>query len=460
MITGRDNLQLINQHLQQAQTAQEDAGQRLGELHRQLDALRRETGERFRELARLRLDDLQASQLVSRLDETDQATLKLLEKLKQARHDLQERISANISRKQQLEEQRKELERRRDEAGEAVQRQVEQTRKRVTETDAYRQQQQRAQDALAVAGQADEKASQTEKDRQEKGKPYEADSLFMYLWKRHYLAPNYQAGWLGRRLDNWVAKHIDFQRNRANYHMLQELPRRLREHATKAQQTAQLEAQALQTMERQAAEEDGILNLQIEVQDAEKQLQQHDAQIEAEEARYRQLLQEQSGLNDGTDPLSKQVIDLQVAALQREELTELLREARATPRPEDDVIVARLQQFQQQQTQIGAEIQSINQFLLQQQRNMTELEELRRRYRQNGYDAYNSSFPGDFALGTLLGQVLGGLMNSDMVWQELGRHHRRSQPSGDRGGFGGGSVGPGDETDGFGGGEFRTGGGF
>ena len=283
MISGRDNLQLINQHLQQAQTAQEDAGQRLGKLQRQLNALRQETIERYRELARLRLDHLQISQLVSRLDESDQAILKQLEKLKQARQGLQEQIKASISRKQQLEEQRKELARQRDEAGEGLQRQVEQTRLRITENDAYRQQQERAQQAATVAKKADEKASQTEKDQTEKGKPYEADSLFMYLWKRRYLTPDYQAGWFSRRLDNWVAKHIDFQRNRANYHMLQELPRRLRDHATKAQQTAQLEAQALQTMERQAAEADGISNLQTRVQDAEKQLKQHDAQIEAEE---------------------------------------------------------------------------------------------------------------------------------------------------------------------------------
>ena len=460
MITGRDNLQLINQHLQQAQTAQEEAGQRLSELQRQLNSLRQETGERYRELARLRLDNLQISQLVSRLDESDQAILKQLEKLKQARQDLQERIKASISRKQQLEEQRKELAHQRDEAGEGVQRQVEQTRKRITETDAYRQQQERVQEALAVAKQADEKASQTEKDQLEKGKPYEADSLFMYLWKRHYLTPEYQAGWLSRRMDNWVAKHIDFQRNRANYHMLQELPRRLREHATQAQQTAQLEAQALQSMERQAAEADGIPNLQTRVQEAEKQLKQHDAQIEAEEVRYRQLLQQQTGFNDGTDPLSKQALELQVAALQREEFSELMRKAHATPRPEDDAVVARLQQIQQQQTQIGAEIQSVNQFLQQQQRNMAELEDLRRRYRQNGYDAYNSSFSGDVALGSLLGQLLGGLMNSDMIWQELGRHHRSSQPSGDWGGFGGGSGDSGGRTGSFGGGEFRTGGGF
>lgn len=461
MISGRDNLQLINQHLQQAQAAQEDAGQRLAELQRQLNALHQESGECYRELAGLRLDTLQINRLVSRLDESDQAILKLLEKLKQARSDLQERIKATVSRKEQLEEQRKELERRRDEAGEAVQQQTEQTHGRLSETEGYRQQQERAEKAETVAGRAEEKAAQAEKDQLTKGKPYEADSLFMYLWKRRYLTAEYQAGWLGRRLDNWVAKHIDFQRNRANYHMLQELPRRLREHATKTRQTAELEAQALQRLEREAADADGLLALQARVEEAEKQLKRHDVQIEAEEMRHRQLLQEQAGFSEGTDPLSKEVLDLQLAALQREELSELLRKARATPRPEDDAIVARLQQIQDQQAQINAQIQSVSQYLHQQQRNLAELEELRRRYRQSGYDAYNSSFSGDFAMATLLGQLLGGLMNSDTVWREVGRHHhRQGQSSGGWGRMGGRSADSDGDAASFGGGSFRTGGGF
>ncbi len=452
---------MINQHIHQVQSEHQEAGLRLQELQRQLNALHMETGERYRQLARLRLDNIQAGQLTSRLDESDRAIVNLLEKLKQARQDLQERIAAGTSRQQQLEEQRKALEQRRDEAGQALQRQVEETRKRVMETDAYRQQQERAQEAAEVAKRADEKASQTEQDQVEKGKPYEADALFMYLWKRRYLTPDYQGGWLTRQLDGWVANLIDFRRNRLNYHMLQELPRRLREHATKAQQTAQLEAQALQTLERQAAEANGFLDLQARLQEVEKQLKQHDAEMEAEVTRNRQLFQDLAALNTATDPLSKQVIELQVAALQRKELTELLREARTTPRPEDDVIVAQLQQIQQRKDQIGAEIQSVSNFLQQQQKNMAELEELRRRYRDNGYDRYDSSFPGGFSLAVLLGQMLGGLMNSDMVWRELGRHHHGGRHGrGWGGGFGGGSEGPGDEAGGFGGGKFRTGGGF
>ncbi len=234
MVTGRDNLNLINQHIYQAQTQQEETGRRLEDLHRQLDAIRLEMSNGYRELARLRLDDLQAGQVISHLNETDQALFILVQNLKRTRLNLKEQIEASLSRQRQLEGQRKELERQRDEAGEARQRQLEQTHKRISETEAYRQQQERTQHAVAVAKQAEEKASRAEKDRLEKGKPYEADRLFMYLWNRRFLTPDYRGGWFTRQLDNWVAKIIDFQRNRSNYYMLLELPRRLREHATKS----------------------------------------------------------------------------------------------------------------------------------------------------------------------------------------------------------------------------------
>jgi DNA repair exonuclease SbcCD ATPase subunit len=459
MISGNDNLQLINQHIYQAQAEQEQAGQRLEELHRQLNALRLKTSESYRQMAKLRLDDLQASQLISRLDETDQVVLNLLEKLKDARNNLDEQIKASIARQRQLEAQRKELEGRRDGAGQAMQQQLVQTRQRLQETEAYRQQQQRVQEAAAVVKNADEKASRAEQDRIDKGKPYEADPLFMYLWNRRYLTPDYRSGWFSRQLDAWVARLVDFQRNRANYRMLLELPLRLREHATKVQQTAQLEFQALQDMERKAAEADGILTLQAKVQDAEKQLKQLDADIEAEEARHQELLQQQSGLNAGTDPLTKQIIDLISAALEKEPLANLYQEARATPRPEDDVIVVQLQQLQQQQSQIEAEIQSLNNIMQQRLRDLGQLEEVRRRYRQSGYDSYNSRFPGNFSLGVLLGQMLGGMMSSDTVWREIGRHQQSSPPGGT---YGGGDAGVGDfgGFGGMGGGEFRTGGEF
>ncbi len=172
MVTGRDNLNLINQHVYQAQTQQEETGRRLEDLHRQLEALRLEMSGSYRQLAKLQLDDLQAEEAISHINETDQMIFGLAQTLKRNRLNVKEQIESSVTYQQQLEEQRKEVARQRDEAGEARQRQLEQTHKRISETEAYGQQQERTQQALAVAKQAEEKASRAEKDRLEKGKPY------------------------------------------------------------------------------------------------------------------------------------------------------------------------------------------------------------------------------------------------------------------------------------------------
>lgn len=78
---------------------------------------------------------------------------------------------------------------------------------------------------------AQEKVQQAEADREEKRKPYEADPLFMYLWRRRYGTRDYDAGAFVRFFDRKVAHLIDFESARVNYTLLMELPDRLREHA-------------------------------------------------------------------------------------------------------------------------------------------------------------------------------------------------------------------------------------
>jgi hypothetical protein len=85
--------------------------------------------------------------------------------------------------------------------------------------------------STAIVAKAEEKAAQAEADREEKRKPYEADPLFMYLWRRRFGTREYQASALVRALDRKVAHLIDYETARVNYTMLMELPQRLREHA-------------------------------------------------------------------------------------------------------------------------------------------------------------------------------------------------------------------------------------
>ena len=89
-----------------------------------------------------------------------------------------------------------------------------------------------------VIRRAEEKAARAEADREEKRRPYEADPLFMYLWRRRFGTRDYRASPLVRYFDRKVAHHIGYEAARVNYTMLLELPDRLREHAERLKKEA------------------------------------------------------------------------------------------------------------------------------------------------------------------------------------------------------------------------------
>src|SRR5690606_16701311 len=95
---------------------------------------------------------------------------------------------------------------------------------RLASDEAYRAQLERAERADAIADEAERKTADAEQDRATKGAPYEADALFMYLWRRGYGTPAYSASPLARLLDRWVARRVRYDGARQNYWMLQEIP--------------------------------------------------------------------------------------------------------------------------------------------------------------------------------------------------------------------------------------------
>ena len=61
-------------------------------------------------------------------------------------------------------------------------------------------------EAAGIAAKAEEKAANAEADRDEKRRPYEADPLFTYLWRRNFGTAEYRAGFLTRYFDRKVAR--------------------------------------------------------------------------------------------------------------------------------------------------------------------------------------------------------------------------------------------------------------
>jgi len=469
MVNGTDQLGVINQYIDTARNSLGSLYQRREALNEQLVQTRNNMTTQYRELARFRLDELAANRLATQLDQTDSAVLVLLERRSNEMARLDPEIEQSTVSQSTLNAQREQAAQQRDDLIKRIDDRAAQIQAALSREEGYQFQEKLAAGEAAKAERADRKATQAEADHLEKGKIYRDDQLFMYLWQRRFLTPDYKGRGLTRRLDGWVANIINYPEARSNYYMLTELPVRLRDHADRQKKIADHAHGELQILQEKALKVEDILQNKTLLEETIKNLEKIERQIEEEEKKYDVLIQERSKFSSGNDDISRQAIELQVAGIRNDSISELYMKAKATPKPDDDIIVSRISDLKEEEKRIENEIRALQAQEHQQQQSYRELEELRRRYRRSGYDSRHSRFPSGFELGTLLALLMSGQKSGRDVWGQIDQEQRFRKPRTPRGfgggmfpgGFGGGMGGGGFGTGGgLGGGGFRTGGGF
>ena len=455
---------------------------RVAEVAGRLVELQQEQVRDYRSLARLRVEHLSTGALVDSIDQIERQVLALLQARESATGSLEQEIAGTDERRRALEDARATQVDVLDKAAEAVDAAEAATQASLDANPDYRAQRERATDAERIAMHAEDKAGRSEQEREEKGRSYREDPLFIYLWRRQYGTPGYRAGGLTRWLDGKVARLIGFADARANYSRLQEIPVRLREHADEARQQADTEFDSLEEMDNQAREADGIPSLEAAQAQEQEKLDTIDAEIAELEQTHEDLLQRRQAFASGEDKSYQQAVGYLASEFQREDLRELRQEALATPLPDDDTIIGRLIDQQAEREEIEGIIQDLKDSMRQHRQRLHELESLRREFKRQRYDQSGSGFANGALVGMMLENFLKGMLNRDdllRVLQQQRRYRpRHSDPTFGSGGFGRGTIwnggsggrgrswpggGGGLGRGGFGGsggGGFKTGGGF
>jgi hypothetical protein len=485
MTSGLETLGSIDQAVNQIRRDIQDLDREIQAASDSLVRMGQEETTRFRELAELRLDEMTNGQLIAEMDQADRRVGELLHQRGEALDSLQVQIEESHRRQSDLEAEREAQQQRVHAASETLDRGEAATQKRLASEPAYQAQLDKARNADGVAKHAEEKAQLSEKDRAVKGKEFEADSLFTYLWKRGYGTPRYSANPLFRFLDGWVARLCRYVDARPNYTMLLEIPKRLREHADNVRADADLEFAALRELEEKAAAEDGVPALREALAGEQRRAQEIDAAIEKEEARYSELVKQRSEFAGGEDPISRECLDVLVDQFRREPLAQLRREAAQTITAHDNVVVEKLADLQLSKQRLDAQLAQNRDLHLRHLNRLEELEKVRRDFKREHYDGAHSTFSNGALIGAMLNEFLRGMASSGQLWNTIERQHRRrrieADPTFGSGGFGfpsggswsfpipmprgGGGIsigggGGGISGGGRGGGGFRTGGGF
>ncbi len=462
MISGRQTLSSIDRSLHDEQTKLDAVQSRISHVTGELVQLQKTEARNYRELARLRVDSIARGAVISRMDAAEGRVAALLEARELATRDIERAIRVAEDTRQQLEQEREGQAEVLERAAEQVDAANAQTQARLDASPGYRAQRERAREVERTALHAEDKAKRSEREQDEKAQSYRTDRLFMYLWQRRYGTSDYRADSVTRWLDGKVAKLIGYNDARVNFARLQAIPARLREHANWVKQEAEREFQALRQLELGAREGDGIPALEAAQAQEQEKLDSIDARIEADARDYQALLQQRARVASGEDEDYQQAVAYLASEIGREDLQALRREALATPFPEDDVIITRLLDVEQQQRQLEAALSELKALSRQHRERLRELESLRTEFKRRHYDRPDSHFSDGAMVGMMLGNFLNGMLNRESLWRVLEqqqRHRpRHSNPDFGSGGFGRGS--PWGGGGGFGGGGFRTGGGF
>jgi len=484
-MSGRETLGVIQRAIEEERTRSRAVETQLEAASRALVETDQERARALSTLAAIRVGWLAEGGLADRLNEADRRALTLL----QRRQGLRTAVEGELAEAEA--EQARRAGARRD-AVAALERAAERldeaeavTQARLAADAGYRELRDAAEAAERVAIHADEKATLAEEELAAKGAAYDADPLFAYLWRRGYGTTAYRAWPLTRWLDGHVARLIAYPRARQNYHRLQELPLRLREHAERVGAAADAALAALAERDAAEREADGLRPLEAAVEDARARLEEADAEIERGEAALHQVEERLATFARGEDPLYREAVGHLTEEFGRVSLKALAREAIATPLPEDDRAVARLLELERlRETQVAAQVE-LREAAARHKARTTDLERVRIDFTRRRYDQPGNVFAEGATIATLLAQLLDGAMTRDALWRVLERQRRvaprLSDPVFGSGGFGRGSpwgggagtgpkIGPsvsfggtrraggGRTGGGFGGGGFKTGG--
>ncbi len=424
MWTGRQTLNELNTGLTSVKAELKRVDNELRQLNGALTENGRQQTQMVKRLASIRLDELQSGGLIENLSHADMEVVKTLEQREKKLHELENVLAAHEEEGQKHEQHREKLLHQLEETGQKLIDAERVVQLKLEEDKPYQEQLNVARIADSVAEHAEEKAKKAATDRVEKGKPFEADPLFIYLWKRHFNTSQYSANPLTRFLDGWVAGLCGYQQARATYWTLLEIPKRLEEHAENVRLKAESELEALEVIEKEFAQDLQVTLHQEAIERLEQELANYDERRFESEEQNNRLLKERAAFLAGQDEYSKTCIQRLSAALERADVYELRDSVYQTKTKEDDALSRELEELREDRKELERDLDESRRHHERQLQRLQELEEVRRKFKHHRYDDLRSGFTNEALIASVLNQFLKGIINGNDLWGTMRRHQR------------------------------------
>ncbi|MEM6900031.1 MAG: hypothetical protein AAF583_09700 [Pseudomonadota bacterium] len=434
ILTGRQTLLQLDGMIASAREALSDIIASNDAVDTRRVEVREEQVAAFRALAELRVDVLRNYE-TNDLDEVHRAALDLLAQQDDFVEETATRITDASNRIKALEDKRSSLASQHDQAIDAYETRVADIEEALAETDAYKALLLAAEQSASIVSRAEQKLALARTDRQEKGAPYQADPLFVYLWKRKFRTPEYEARPFFRFMDGWVARLCKYDGARANYARLIELPERLAEHVERVVYDHETAVSALERAEADALNSGGADELKSVADAIRSELDAMEPEIEGAEQDHLQVVAlHDSALENGAGPAQKALRLLQ-DGLRSKSFPDLRVLAAETLELEDDRVVDALVKLRAEEMSLELEAERNLRLPDRRRKDLETLERLRRRFKRDRLDSSYATFKAS-TVDSIFRGLLRGDVDESRALRQLSRAVRRRNTTATRG-FGG-----------------------
>lgn len=282
----------------------------------------------------------------------------------------------------------------------------------------------RAAEAEAALQRAEANLAEIEQDVRRKLPAYENSSLFMYLYNRGYLTPQYEHRGMTRSMDQWLGRYINYRDARQGYEFLKTTPVHMKEVIAEDRAALNTVLDELEKQRDAVANRRGLPAAIQKVSDLTAKRQAILDELEAIESETKLVQQEQSEIENTRGPYYHEAIQKFRDMLTTVDPSSLASRARQTPEIEDDQIVAHLQGIAAEMNQLGVQVRQRQERISQLTAHLQSVGTLISRFRAAGFDSGRAQFSGTTDVVEELRAVREGRGSIEDVWQNIRRSQR------------------------------------
>lgn len=422
-LSGPEALRSLDDALRDIRREEDEIAKRLARSAELVTKFKQTESELLKQLAQVRLDPATQAALTGHLSQAEVKARDMLSRHGSELEATESELKALDTQIASLAKERTEVAAQATAARNELKALADRIAADATQNPEYVEKRRAAENLAQVAAESLRKTEQAEADREEKGKPYRDDPLFMYLWERGFGTRNYRHNNLIQYLDSLVAGLVGFPEARVNFATLNEIPMRLREHAERQQQIASAADDEVEKLEKAAVDAAGGKPTREAMERADARIQAIDAEMVAAEDKRDERARAQRELAQGSDPAFTSAVGSLAEALGREDIKTLLAQARATETGQDDTIVKQIDESRQRAAEEDSESRDQRSRLKTLAARRRELEDIQYEFKKQGFDSPRSTFGEDKLVGDMLTDFLRGTITAADYWGQW----RRSQ---------------------------------